>query len=100
MEREQVLDLIKQSLVYVAPTAADGFTENTRLIGGNSSLDSTTLVSLVVEIEQQIEERFGRSVTIADDRALSQERSPFRTAGSLAEYVVRLCDDNAGAARE
>jgi acyl carrier protein len=62
--------------------------ETTRLFGG--ALDSVGLVSLIVELEQQIADRGEASITIADDRAMSQKRSPFRTIGSLADYVQGL----------
>ena len=62
--------------------------ETTRLFG--SALDSVGLVSLIVELEQQIADRDEASITIADDRAMSQKRSPSRTIGSLADYVQGL----------
>src|SRR6516162_2535925 len=52
------------------------------LYGRGSPLDSIGLVRLVVEIETAIEDEYGISVVLADDRAMSQERSPFRTIGS------------------
>lgn len=60
------------------------------LFGRGGKLDSLGLVSFIVAVEQQIEETFGVSITIADEKAMSQERSPFRTIGSLAEYVESL----------
>jgi len=90
MTREQTIQLI--CTVYKdlvppedLPAAAN---ETTRLFGG--ALDSVGLVSLIVELEQQIADRDEASITIADDRAMSQKRSPFRTIGSLADYVQGL----------
>jgi hypothetical protein len=37
-----------------------------------------------------VAEETGQSVSLMDDRAMSQTRSPFRTVGSLAEYVTEL----------
>jgi hypothetical protein len=65
-------------------------TSESRLFGGNSLLDSAALVSLLVEVEQQVNDACGTQIVIADDRAMSQKRSPFRTIGSLAEYVTLL----------
>src|SRR4029077_13785079 len=61
--------------------------EDTVLFGRGGSLDSVGLVRLVVAVEQGIEERFGVAITLADERAMSQQRSPFRSVGALAEYV-------------
>jgi acyl carrier protein len=62
----------------------------TRLFGARTQLDSSALVSLLVEVEQQINDAVGTEILLADDRAMSQKRSPFRNIGTLAEYVVML----------
>ena len=48
------------------------------------------LVSLIVAVEQNIEDEFGISITLADERAMSQENSPFRSVRSLADYVETI----------
>jgi acyl carrier protein len=65
----------------------------TRLFGGNALLDSAGLVSLLVEVEQQINGACGADILLADDRAMSQKRSPFRSVGTLAEYIVMLLSE-------
>jgi len=60
------------------------------LFGNGGTLDSIELVSLVVALEQELENRFGQKVTLADERAFSASRSPFRTVGSLIAYVCEL----------
>jgi acyl carrier protein len=62
----------------------------TALYGSSSDLDSLGLVNFVVAAEQRIEAAFGRSLVLADDRALAQEPSPFRSVGALADYVEVL----------
>jgi acyl carrier protein len=60
---------------------------DTVLFGRRSLLDSYALVNLIVATEQEIQERFGVALTLADERAVSQERSPFLTVRSFADYV-------------
>jgi len=60
------------------------------LYGRGGSLDSLGLVSLLASIELALEEEFGMQITLADERAFSQARSPFRTVASLAEYIHGL----------
>lgn len=67
----------------------------TPLFGRDGLLDSLGLVTLIVSVEQAIEDRFGVRVSLADDRAMSQARSPFRTVGALADYAVRLIEEGA-----
>ena len=65
----------------------------TRLFGGNSNLDSLGLINLIVAVEQNIEDEFDVTITLADERAMSQENSPFRTVGSLADYIELLLEE-------
>ena len=60
------------------------------LFGGNSHLDSLGLVKLLIIMEQNIEDGFDVSIPIADERAMSQKHSPFRTAGALVDYIKML----------
>lgn len=64
----------------------------TTLFGRDGVLDSMGLVALVVAVEQAIEDEYGVSVSLADERALSERKSPFRTIGTLAEYARRLIE--------
>jgi acyl carrier protein len=91
LTREAVLSLVVHTLGDVMrararelPAALD---EDTPLLGRGSVIDSLGLVTLIVEIEQRLEERHGIIVTLADERAMSRRDSPFRTVGSLAHHV-------------
>ena len=64
--------------------------ENSVIYGDNSQLDSLALVSLIVAVEQNIEDEFGISITLADERAMSLKNSPFRSVRSLADYVETI----------
>ena len=61
-----------------------------RLFGKDGGLDSLKLVSLVVAVEERVAEHFGKRLVLADERAMSQNASPFRTLGALADYIVEL----------
>ena len=63
---------------------------NTALFGSGSKLDSLEFVNLVVAVEQNIEDEFDVTITLADERAMSQETSPFRTVGTLTDYIEML----------
>ena len=66
---------------------------NTVLFGEGGKLDSLGLINLVVAVEQNIEDEFDVTITLADERAMSQEKSPFRTVGSLADYIELLLEE-------
>jgi len=67
---------------------------NTPLFGRKSNLDSVGLVTVIVGIEENVEDEFGINIILADERAMSQQRSPFRTIGSLADYIVMLIEES------
>ncbi|MCR5559452.1 MAG: acyl carrier protein [Schwartzia sp.] len=67
------------------------------LFGVDGTLDSVDFVSLVVDIEQMVEEKFGHLVDLTDSHAMSQKNSPFRTIGTLADYIeARLKEQSNG----
>lgn len=66
----------------------------TRLLGKSSKLDSFGLVNLIILVEEKLLDKFDKSVTLADERAMSQESSPFRSVQSLSDYAYTLLSDN------
>ena len=68
-------------------------TPDTRLLGAQSVLDSLHLVSLLINIEREIEDTLGVTLTLANERALSMKESPFRTIESLANYIGVLISE-------
>ena len=62
----------------------------TKIFGEGGALDSLALVSLISDLEEAIHDKFDKDVTLADEKAMSQRRSPFGTVGSLTEYVEML----------
>ena len=63
---------------------------DTVLFGQGGGLDSLGLVNFVVASEQKILEDFSKPVSISDERAMSQKNSPFRTIGTLVDYIEML----------
>ncbi|HHY54410.1 MAG TPA: hypothetical protein GYA08_03130 [Chloroflexi bacterium] len=93
LDRQVVVNLILAALQDVLASMADEVVtpdENTRLIGRSAVLDSMGLVTLIVEVEQRLEADHDLVVVLADDRAMSQTRSPFLSVGTLADYVMQL----------
>lgn len=98
--RQQVIDAVFAAVDAVnaqrrdkPPLAKD---LGTVLYGSGSDVDSLGLIELVVAVEEQVEEQLGLSVTLVDERALSQEVSPFSTMGTLVDYVVQLGEEQRG----
>jgi len=63
--------------------------EDAALFGEGGVLKSIELVNLIVAVEQAVEDHFNVFLTLADEKAMSQRTSPFRTIGSLAAYIEK-----------
>jgi len=63
---------------------------STPLLGADSSVDSLSLVRLLVTIERLIEEQTGKSVAIVDESAFEAEHSPFTTVETLTRHINNL----------
>jgi len=68
---------------------------DTRLFGSDAVIDSLSLVSVIVDVEQAVAEELGVSVSLTDDRAINQEVSPFTTPETLADYIATVANERA-----
>jgi acyl carrier protein len=87
-----VLDCLRELNTQVGSPELENPTLETRLYGAKSALDSIHLVTLIADIEEKIGETFGRDIILADERAMSQKRSPFARVGTLVDYAVELLE--------
>ena len=99
LEREKIIQAVSTSLQELLATLSDDSTRDvtitaqTRLIGRDAVLDSMGLVSLIVDIEQRLENEFGVALVLADERAMSQKHSPFRSVQTLSDYIYQLTQE-------
>lgn len=94
MSKRQLIDEAIFSAIDVL-NAADEDTQlskspDTPLFGEGSTLDSMKLVSLILDTEAEIGDRFGTVITMADEKAFSYRNSPFRSIASLGDYIEQL----------
>lgn len=57
------------------------------IFGKGGKLDSLGLVNLVLAVEERLADR-GWKVSLTDERAMSQNRSPFRSIQALTSFVA------------
>lgn len=92
--RAEVMTLVVSSMRDVLSekdeSPSDPMGEFTYLIGSKSVLDSLGLVTLVVELEQRLEEEYGVPLVLADDSEIVRKNSPFQTVKSLTDYICSL----------
>ena len=91
---DRVFDLVLAALKElqeegsIAPDVQ--LTRDMRLFGQKSALDSLGLVNLIASVEEKVAASFGKNLVLADDQAMSQTRSPFRTVDAFVEHIEKL----------
>jgi acyl carrier protein len=92
--RTQILTLILNRLKMLGeelhkPALVEA-TEQTRLFGDKADLDSMGLVTLIADLEYDLQKKLGWSVTLVDEKAMSRLTSPFRRVDFLTDYLVEV----------
>jgi hypothetical protein len=64
--------------------------DHVEIYGPNGVIDSIALISLIVDIEYQIEEKFNHSLILANEKSMSQKNSPFSNLNALTSYIEIL----------
>jgi acyl carrier protein len=64
--------------------------ENTVLFGNGSSIDSLSLVSIIVDLEMLFSTDHSQDISLTDDRAMAREKSPFTNITTLVDYIFEL----------
>lgn len=90
----QIFDLIKSEVTLINNYKGSNInlelSDQTSLYGSEGVLDSLDLINLIVGLEKLIQEKYNKVIFLADDRALTQEISPFTTIGTLTQYITGL----------
>jgi acyl carrier protein len=94
LTKENVLEIILRALQNLNEELDDGekfvVDSNLSLFGADATLDSLALVSVIVDVEGDVSAALGRSVSLTDDRAMTQEVSPFDNVQTLLNYIMIL----------
>lgn len=67
---------------------------DTPLLGNDSKLDSMALVSFMVAIEEQVEDKFDVPISMAIDSDLGSASNPFRNVASLVDFIDGKLEEN------
>lgn len=69
-------------------------TENSIIYGTREGISSLMLVRLIVDLEESIDIKTNKNITIADEKILSMNNSPFAHVGALTQYLYQLILEN------
>jgi hypothetical protein len=95
--RDEVVQLIYQAIRRANETRPPydplSCSEETVFYGSGGALDSLALVSLILDVEEAVNARWGTSIVLADERAVAKRRNPFREVASLAAHVMSRLEE-------
>ena len=93
--KNEIIEIILNSIEEVNTQNGANLSKNLneKLFGKGSELDSLGLVNLIVTIEGNINELYETNISIADEKAMSQKHSPFRSIETLADYIFSMLKD-------
>ena len=93
-ERDKILKSIYDAVDEVNEQLPEGQalekSPDTVLLGESGKLESIDLVNILVATEENVEEAFGVPISITDERAVSEEKSPFTTIETLCNFISNL----------
>ncbi|HEV2827375.1 MAG TPA: hypothetical protein VGW76_07185 [Pyrinomonadaceae bacterium] len=99
INRQTVLRLVFETMDEINETLPEDRqlekSNGTQLLGRDGKLDSLGLVSFIILLEQRVDEELGRGITLADERAMSRSKSPFRNVENLTDYILELLEETA-----
>ena len=97
MNKAELIDVILTELkVICEENGIDGgaVDSKTVLFGGGSIIDSLALVGLIIKVEEFVMDQTGKEIQVIDEDAIVTDgRTPFENAESLAELVLAKVDE-------
>lgn len=92
----QIEKIVSDSLGEILVGLSDEFlsldyrSDSAVLFGGSGVLDSISLVSLILLVEEKLQNELKTDILLVNEKAMSQKNSPFRTFNSFVAYVNSL----------
>lgn len=102
MDRQQLvgmmIPLLQAQLDEQNEHEAEPATTSLPLVGDHAAVTSMRLVSFIADLETTLASEHGLELTLVSEKALSRQKSPFRSIDALAEYILELIGESNQAA--
>lgn len=94
MNKEELYKIVIKQLEDLSETLPEDqkflVSRETILFGRGSSIDSMSLVSVIVDLEGFFFDEIGLEISLTDDKAMTREISPFDNVSNLVDYLDEL----------
>jgi acyl carrier protein len=97
MKKESIFEIVLSTVNNLVETLPYDQTfevnRDTILFGNGSSIDSLSLVCVIVDIETTLSLEYGLEISLTDDRAMTREISPFDNVSRLVDYIYEILNE-------
>jgi acyl carrier protein len=97
MTKEQIFEITINNVLSLVETFPEiqrfEVNKDTVLFGNGSSIDSLSLVSIIVDLEMIFSTEHGHDILLTDDKAMARENSPFTNITTLVDYIFELINE-------
>jgi len=97
MTKKEITDIVINQVINLNDTFPDvekiTVNENTILFGNGSSIDSLSLVSVIVDLEMLFSDEHGFDISLTDDRAMTRAISPFDSVATLVDFIFEIINE-------
>ena len=88
---KKILDIIYSSIIEVNKQQPPEYTirahKDEFLISEESSIDSLGMITLLINIEDKIQNEFNKKLDLVEEKLISDENSPIKTVDGLAKWL-------------
>ena len=94
--REEVTNVVFNAMDEINELLPKGRQMKKNLEGvifGEGGLDSLDLINFLVAVEGKVEGQFGMTISLLDEKAMTDMNSHYRTTSGLIDYVVSLINE-------
>jgi len=95
--RDKIFTIIKEALTELNEEldydSLKNVSEDTGIFGGEDGIDSLALVTLVTDVEGAIFDDLDKTISLADEKAMSMRNSPYRSVGALLEFALSKLEE-------
>ncbi|MAR84582.1 MAG: hypothetical protein CL869_00080 [Cytophagia bacterium] len=86
--KETIISVVEDFFEDELEIEFDKSVTDCKLFGGDGPLDSMSLVTLLVNLEEVIEDEFNISLVLANEKAMSRRTSPFSRLNYLIDFIL------------
>jgi len=97
-KQTEVIEIIKNAFEEIMELKEEyrklkEINEITPIFGKDALFDSMDLVYFLVTVEEKVRNKYNVSISLTDEKAMSQRNTPFKNVKTLSEYIINILEE-------